>query len=65
MFWLIAVLAALLFGPWSSYFSLGDDYKIMKQVGFDAVMLFSPLFGLLTASISRRNEGSRPQRQSQ
>ena len=38
------------------YFTLGDDYKLMKQVGFDAVMLFSGLFGLLTASISVNEE---------
>ena len=38
------------------YFTLGDDYKLMKQVGFDAVMLFSALFGLLTASISVNEE---------
>jgi len=58
MFWLLAVLAALLImaSMVIPYFSLGDDYKIMKQVGFDAVMLFSALFGLLTASISVNEE---------
>jgi ABC-type transport system involved in multi-copper enzyme maturation permease subunit len=58
MFWLLAALAALLilFSMVIPYFSLGDDYKIMKQVGFDAVMLFSALFGLLTSSISVNEE---------
>jgi ABC-type transport system involved in multi-copper enzyme maturation permease subunit len=58
MFWLIAGLAALLImvSMVIPYFTLGDDYKLMKQVGFDAVMLFSGLFGLLTASISVNDE---------
>ena len=58
MFWLIALLASLLIVASTviPYFTLGDDYKLMKQVGFDAVMLFSGLFGLLTASISVNDE---------
>lgn len=58
MFWLIAALASLLIfvSMVIPYFTLGDDYKLMKQVGFDAVMLFSGLFGLLTASISVNEE---------
>jgi hypothetical protein len=58
MFWLIFGLAALLIlaSMVIPYFTLGDDYKLMKQVGFDAVMLFSGLFGLLTASISVNEE---------
>jgi ABC-type transport system involved in multi-copper enzyme maturation permease subunit len=58
MFWLIAGLASLLIivSMVIPYFTLGDDYKLMKQVGFDAVMLFSGLFGLLTASISVNDE---------
>src|SRR4051812_34193738 len=58
MFWLIALLASLLIvaSTFIPYFTLGDDYKLMKQVGFDVVMLFSGLFGLLTASISVNEE---------
>jgi ABC-type transport system involved in multi-copper enzyme maturation permease subunit len=58
MFWLILGLASLLIiiSMVVPYFTLGDDYKLMKQVGFDAVMLFSALFGLLTASISVNEE---------
>jgi ABC-type transport system involved in multi-copper enzyme maturation permease subunit len=58
MFWLIALLASILIvvSTVIPYFTLGDDYKLMKQVGFDAVMLFSALFGLLTASISVNEE---------
>lgn len=54
MFWLIFVLASALIGLATvlPYFTLGDDYKVMKQVGFDTVMLCAGLFGLLTASIN-------------
>jgi ABC-type transport system involved in multi-copper enzyme maturation permease subunit len=58
MFWLIFGLAKLLM--WISivlpYFTLGDDYKLMKQVNFDAVMLCAALFGLLAASLSVNEE---------
>ncbi len=58
MFWLIFGLASLLIAVSMviPYFTLGEDYKLMKQVGFDAVMLFSALFGLLAASISVNEE---------
>jgi hypothetical protein len=58
MFWLILILASLLIvtSMVVPYFTLGDDYKLMKQVGFDMVMLFSALFGLLTASVSVNEE---------
>ncbi len=58
MFWLIVGLAGvlILISMVVPYFTLGDDYKLMKQVGFDAVMLFSGLFGLMTASISVNEE---------
>jgi ABC-type transport system involved in multi-copper enzyme maturation permease subunit len=58
MFWLIFGLADMLIAVSMvvPYFTLGDDYKLMKQVGFDAVMLFTALFGLLTASISVNEE---------
>ena len=38
------------------YFTFGDDYKMMKQIGFDFVMLFPALFGVLAASISISEE---------
>ena len=58
MFWLILGLATILIliAMVLPYFTLGDDYKLMKQVGFDAVMLFAGLFGLLTASITVHEE---------
>jgi hypothetical protein len=58
MFWLIIVAAKCLI--WLSvaipYFTFGDDYKMMKQIGFDAIMLSAVLFGVLAASMSISEE---------
>jgi hypothetical protein len=58
LFWLITVGALLL--TWLSvvlpYFTFGDDYKMMKQIGFDVVMLSAALFGVLAASMSISEE---------
>lgn len=58
MFWLITVSAIL--GIWIAvalpYFTFGDDYKMMKQIGFDVVMLGAVIFGVLASSISISEE---------
>jgi ABC-type transport system involved in multi-copper enzyme maturation permease subunit len=58
MFWLIVTAACA--GIWFSvvipYFTFGDDYKMMKQIGFDVVMLAAVLFGVLAASMSISEE---------
>jgi hypothetical protein len=58
MFWLITVFGILL--TWVAvilpYFTFGDDYKMMKQIGFDIVMLAPALFGVLAASMSISEE---------
>src|SRR5262249_27247808 len=58
MVWVIAVVAATLiwFSVVIPYFTFGDDYKMMKQIGFDIVMLSSVLFGVLAASMSISEE---------
>ena len=38
------------------YFTFGDDYKMMKQIGIDVVMLAPTLFGVLAASMSISEE---------
>ena len=38
------------------YFTFGDDYKMMKQLGFDMIMLSTMLFGVLAASMSISEE---------
>jgi ABC-type transport system involved in multi-copper enzyme maturation permease subunit len=58
MFWLITLGAMLL--TWLSvcipYFTFGDDYKMMKQIGFDIAMMAAILFGVLAASMSISEE---------
>ena len=58
MFWLIIAFAVV--ATWLAvilpYFTFGDDYKMMKQIGFDIVMLAAVLFGVLAASISISEE---------
>jgi hypothetical protein len=58
MFWLIAACAgaATWFSVAVPYFTFGDDYKMMKQIGFDIVMLAAVLFGVLAASTSISEE---------
>jgi ABC-2 family transporter protein len=58
MFWLVAGLATLLIivSMVIPYNTFGEDYKMMKQLGFDTVMLSAALFGLLAASISIHEE---------
>lgn len=58
MFWLITgfsifLMAISIVFP---YFTFGDDYKMMKQIGFDIIMLAAVLFGVLAASISISEE---------
>lgn len=58
MFWLIAIFGGL--ATWVAvvlpYFTFGDDFKMMKQIGFDVVMLCALLFGTLSTSISISEE---------
>jgi len=58
MFWLIVVAAIV--ASWISvvlpYFTFGDDFKMMKQIGFDIIMLSAVLFGVLASSISISEE---------
>jgi ABC-type transport system involved in multi-copper enzyme maturation permease subunit len=58
LFWLIVAGATVLI--WLSvalpYFTFGDDYKMMKQIGFDIIMLSAVVFGVLAASMSISEE---------
>lgn len=58
MFWLIGGGAALMMlaSVYIPYYTFGDDYKMMKMIGFDIVMLASALFGILAASLSISEE---------
>lgn len=58
MFWLIIVFGIV--ATWIfvvlPYFTFGDDYKMMKQIGFDIIILAAMLFGVLAACISISEE---------
>jgi hypothetical protein len=58
LFWLIVAGATALIWLSASvpYFTFGDDYKMMKQIGFDIIMLSAGLFGVLAASMSISEE---------
>lgn len=58
MFWLLFVgTILLLFASMViPYFTFGDDFKMMKQLGFDMIMLATVLFSVLAASISISDE---------
>ena len=58
MFWLILVGALLLMAVTIvlPYFTFGDDYLMMKLIGFDIIMLAALLFGTIAASISVSEE---------
>ena len=61
MFWLLfGAMSLLLFiSMVIPYFTFGDDYKMMKQLGLDMVMLSSGLFGVLAAAcrFTRKSKG--------
>ena len=58
MFWLIALagFVATWVAVFLPYFTFCDDFKMMKQIGFDIVMLAAILFGVLASSISISEE---------
>jgi hypothetical protein len=58
LFWLLTSLAAVLMvvSVFFPYFTFGEDYLMVKQIGYDTIMLFGVLFGALTASISISEE---------
>jgi hypothetical protein len=58
LFWLLALLAAgaMLVSIVIPYFTFGEDYLMVKQLGYDVIMLAAVLFGALTASMSISEE---------
>lgn len=58
LFWMLTIIAAMLMlgSVVIPYFTFGEDYLMVKQLGYDTIMLFAVLFGALTASISISEE---------
>ncbi len=53
MYWLLTGMAFLLMGisPFVPYFTFGEDHIMVKELGYDTIMLAALAFGTLAASI--------------
>jgi ABC-type transport system involved in multi-copper enzyme maturation permease subunit len=53
MFWLLVMAAVglLTISPFVPYFTFGEDHIMVKELGFDTIMLVAVVFGTLAASL--------------
>jgi ABC-type transport system involved in multi-copper enzyme maturation permease subunit len=58
MFWLLFFIALFLMWlvPLLPYFTLGEDIKMVKELGYDLIMLFAVVFAVIAASTSISEE---------
>ncbi|HEV3085275.1 MAG TPA: ABC transporter permease subunit [Gemmataceae bacterium] len=58
MFWLIIGFAGglMMFSPFLPYFTFGEDFKMVHELGYDITMLAGVLFTVLAASLSISEE---------
>jgi hypothetical protein len=58
LFWLLTLLGAglMVVSVFVPYFTFGEDYLMVKQLGYDTIMLVAVLFGALSASLSISEE---------
>lgn len=58
MFWLLLLVTLFLMAlyPYIPFFTFGEDYKMVKELGYDCMMLAAALFGVLAASMSISEE---------
>jgi ABC-type transport system involved in multi-copper enzyme maturation permease subunit len=58
MFWLLFGLAfaALSIAPLIPYFTFGEDHLVVKDIGYDTILLVAAIFGGLAASMSISEE---------
>src|SRR5262249_39201838 len=58
MFWLLFGLAITLMtlSPFVPYFTFGEDHIMLKELGFDTIMLFAVVFAALAAAMSISEE---------
>jgi ABC-type transport system involved in multi-copper enzyme maturation permease subunit len=57
-FWLLFIIGLVAMAAWIiiPYFTLGEDYLVVKQLGYDTIMLAAIIFGTLAASLSISEE---------
>jgi ABC-type transport system involved in multi-copper enzyme maturation permease subunit len=58
LFWFIAVgaIGLILVSPIIPYFTLGEDMKMVKELGYDTIMMSSVVFGVIAAAMSISEE---------
>jgi ABC-type Na+ efflux pump permease subunit len=58
MFWLLLFIgmAWMIVSPFIPYFTFGEDYKMMRELGHNIIMLLSVVFAVLAASMSISEE---------
>jgi hypothetical protein len=58
MFWLFvgAAIVLLILSPFIPYFTFGEDHIMVKELGYDTVMLAAVAFGAIAASMSISEE---------
>jgi hypothetical protein len=54
LFWILTLGALMLMAltPLLPYFTFGEDYKMVKEIGYDTIMLAATAFGVIAASMS-------------
>jgi hypothetical protein len=58
MFWLITAVAFgwMVFSPFLPYFTFGEDFKVVRELGYDTIMLLAVLFSVLASAMSISEE---------
>ncbi|GIW80952.1 MAG: hypothetical protein KatS3mg105_2759 [Gemmatales bacterium] len=58
MFWLLVLVATflLLLSPYIPYFTFGEDFKMLKQLGYELIMITVGIFAVFAAAISISEE---------
>jgi ABC-type transport system involved in multi-copper enzyme maturation permease subunit len=58
LFWVLVIIqtVAMILTPFFPYFTFGEDYKMVREIGYDLIMLMAVAFGVFTASISISEE---------
>jgi hypothetical protein len=58
LFWFMVVIALVMMVlmPFLPYFTLGEDLKMVKELGYDLIMLCAAMFAVLAASMSISEE---------
>jgi ABC-type transport system involved in multi-copper enzyme maturation permease subunit len=58
MFWLLFGLAflAMSISPFFPYYTFGEDHLVVREIGYDTIMLIAAIFSVLAASMSISEE---------